>query len=411
MDENLSDAFGPGLEGAQVGKEAPFTVVLKNRLGDPIGESHPIDVKVTGPHGEALPVNKTDNGDGTFALSYLPIDEGNHHIEVSLNGKPIAKSPYNITADFPEGEAYASKCFAEGPGLQSGVNDTSDPTHFTIHTVDKHGNPINTEMDPYDVMIFSPAGDLIDPLSIDHKDDGTYVVTYHPTEPGDYEIDVVVRNPHSPLHYDHIAQSPFHVSVKPGTDASNSWAEGDGLRDGILDTLPTSFTIHAANREGEQMNRGGDPFEVKIVDPKGETVPADIKDNGDGTYKVDYKPSGGPGPYKINVDLKGKPIKDAPFNINIKAGAWPAFCLVDRYTFVVQSKTAAGENKIEGGEDIKVQINGPNGPVDTVDLKDLGDGTYLVSYKLPHGDNQQEFNVSVTINGEHIKGSPWKQFY
>jgi len=177
------------------------------------------------------------------------------------------------------------------------------------------------------------------------------------------------------------------------------------LEDGILDTLPTHFTIQAADRNGDKMDKGGDPFDVSIKDAKGNAVPADIKDNGDGTYDVAYKPNG-PGPQKVNVNLKGKPIKGAPFTVGIKAGASAAFSVVENFTFTIQAKTGAGEDRGEGGENFQVHINGPSGPVDTVDLKDRGDGKYFVSYRLPR---KGEYTISVTVNGENIQGSPWKQ--
>lgn len=38
------------------------------------------------------------------------------------------------------------------------------------------------------------------------------------------------------------------------------------------------------------MGKGGDPFKVEIQGPKGNNLPVDIKDNGDGTYTVNYQP-------------------------------------------------------------------------------------------------------------------------
>merc|ERR1712193_477960 len=84
-----------------------------------------------------------------------------------------------------------------------------------------------------------------------------------------------------------------------------------------------------------------------------------------------------------------------------------AFSVVENYTFTIQAKTAAGENRNEGGENFQVNITGPSGPVDSVEISDKGDGKYFVSYSLP--DVTGEYTISVTVNGEDIKGSPWKQ--
>merc|ERR1711941_65993 len=153
------------------------------------------------------------------------------------------------------------------------------------------------------------------------------------------------------------------------------------------------------------MDKGGDPFIVDIKDAEGNDVPFDLTDNEDGTYKVAYKPNG-PGEQKVNVDLRGKPIKNSPLTVNIKAGA-SAYSVVEDYTFTIQAKTAAGENRLEGGEDFQITITGPNGPVESVEITDKGDGKYFVSYSLP--DVTGEYTISVTVNGEDIKGSPWKQ--
>ena len=251
----------------------------------------------------------------------------------------------------------------------------------------------------------SADGDCVD-ADLTDNNDGTYTVKYHATEPGEYTVENILRNPFQPMHYEHIKNSPKTVTIVAGTDSSASFAYGPGLEDGILDTLPTHFTIQAADRDGKKMDKGGDDFVVDIKDAQGNEVPHNLTDNEDGTYKVDYKPNG-PGTQTVNVELRGKPIKNAPYSVTIKAGASAAFSVVENYTFTIQAKTAAGENRIEGGEDFQVTITGPNGPVETVEITDKGDGKYFVSYSLP--DVTGEYSISVTINGEDIKGSPWKQ--
>ena len=284
-------------------------------------------------------------------------------------------------------------------------NSTAEPTQYTIYTVDKDGNPCKTGGSPIDVEIVGPEGDPVD-ADVKDNQDGTYTVKYHPTDAGEYTIENVLRNPFQPMHYEHIKNSPKVVNVVAGSDPSSTYAHGPGLEDGILDTLPTEFYIQSADRDGKKMDKGGDDFDVKIKDANGNDVPFDVKDNEDGTYTVAYKPNG-PGKQTVDVNLRGKPIKNAPFTVNIKAGSSAAFSVVENYTFTIQAKTSAGENRVEGGEDFKVTITGANGPVDTVELTDKGDGKYFVSYSLP--DAAGEYSIAVTVNGENIKGSPWKQ--
>ena len=65
------------------------------------------------------------------------------------------------------------------------------------------------------------------------------------------------------------------------------------------------------------LHQGGDPFEVEITGPKGEKLKAPVKDNGDGTYRVDYTPLNG-GPTKIAVTLRDKPVARSPYLINVR---------------------------------------------------------------------------------------------
>jgi filamin len=403
-DASKSLAYGPGLEGGVTGADSPFTVEVRNRNGDkiPAGGQN-VEVKVKGPFAE-IPANKVDNKDGTHSVTYRPLDVGEHTVEVNIDGKPVANSPFKLFVDAPEGSANWENSYAEGPGLEDG-NTTAEPTHYTIHTVDKNGNPVKKGGSPVAVEIIGPDGSPVD-ADLKDNNDGTFTVTYHPTEPGDYTVESILRNPFRPTSYEHIKNSPKTVHVEPGTDASKSFAHGPGLEDGILDTLPTQFTIQAADRDGKKMDKGGDPFDVKIKDAKGNDVPFDLKDNNDGTYTVDYKPNG-PGEHTVDVNLRGKPIKNAPHKVGVKAGSSAAYSLVEGYTFTIQAKTATGENRVEGGENFEVSITGPNGPVNTVELKDLGNGKYFVSYQLP--EDKGEYKISATVNGENIKGSPWNQ--
>lgn len=404
VDVSKCEAFGPGLEGATVGEEAPFTVVLKNRNGDNLNASADVDVVVTDPHGSSLPVEKKDNGDGTYSMSYKATDVGRHEIAVSHKDEPIGASPFVIEAELADGAADAGKCYAEGPGLEAG-NTTAAPAVFTVHTVDKNGEHIKTGGQPVDVTVTGPDGNNQE-ADIKDNDDGTFTCQYQPEEPGTYKVDVIIRTA-DPLYYHHVKDSPFEVVIEAGSDASKCTASGPGLENGILDTKPTHFTIQAIDKNGNPMAAGDEVFDVKITDADGNDVPSKITDNGDGTYLVEYQPNG-PGRQEVNVNLRGSPIKDAPFVINIKAGARANMSIVEEFTFVVQTKTSDGSDKLEGGEDFSCTIAGPEETEVDVKTSDLGNGKYLVSYKLPEVEG--EYVVTATINGDNIKGSPWKQF-
>jgi len=131
-----------------------------------------------------------------------------------------------------------------------------------------------------------------------------------------------------------------------------------------------------------------------------------VKDNGDGTYAVEYQPDNA-GPYDIGVKLEDKHIKGSVFHVDIKPGAFPGTTTVEDYKFTLRTRDKRGTNMREGGENVAVKITGPGGASVPVTIHDHKNGTYLVSYLL--GPKSGEYSISVTINGEDIVGSPFIQ--
>jgi len=354
---------------------------------------------VTDPYNEECRSEVKDNNDGTYTATYYPTDHGEHIVEVTLQRKHVAKSPYHINVAENQNLASPFKSYAEGPGLEGG-NKVGEPATFNIIGVSPNGQKRRTGGDLFEVHVEAPDFSLV-PADLRDNGDGTYTVTYNPTDPGKYHIDVIQRNKSKPTYYDHVKNSPVDVLIDAGTDAASSIAYGPGLEPGNLDTFPAHFTIEARDKQGRKMKEGGDPFDVQVMGPSG-PVPATVKDNGDGTYHVEYEPNDA-GVHDISVTLEGIPIKGSTFHVDIKPGAWPANTTIDRYSFVVVTRDKRNKAKKEGGEKMAVEIN--RGAI-KADLKDNNDGTYTATYQLP-GTGQ--YQIGVTLNGKDIKGSPFIQ--
>jgi filamin len=416
-DATHSKAFGPGLEGAVVGEPAPFTIQSFNRLGQPLtGKSaggDPYKVVVQGPYpGSEAPVEIKDLGNGKYDVVYHPRDHGNHVVNVTLNNQHIQKSPFNVPVSKNANHADALNCKAHGPGLQGG--NTAEPSEFTVEVRNGKGElvPGNTlAASGLDVEVTDGKGNEIPNVKLHDNGDGTVKVVYETRDPGTHKVDVILRNKAAPVYYTHIKDSPFHVNVEAGSDPSKSVAFGPGVEGGpnVKDTLPTSFKIQARDREGNDIKKGGDPFDVKVHGPNGD-VPAQIKDNGDGSYDVTYQPKDA-GNHTVDVKLKNKPIANSPYHLNVNEGADEENSHVESYTFVIRARTKKGGNRTTGGDAFAAHVTAPNGqklPQEAIKLRDVGDGSYVVTYSLP-ADAQGEYKVSVTVNGKDIKGSPWKQ--
>jgi filamin len=398
--------YGPGLEKAIVGEKAPFTIEAKNKHGKSLTTGgDPFEVFVKGPYDSDIPATVVDNKNGTYAVHYVPTDKGKHQVKVLLKGAHVAKSPYDVMAYPNPREPDAMKTVAYGPGIDpKGENNTNEPSNFTVELRNANGEKVRPPPGPciIDCFVTDPRGNDVDDVKIKDNGDGTLQVQYHAKEAGPHLIEVVLRNPHKPHYYDHIQGSPFRVDVAPGIDAEQCIAYGPGLEDGVEDTIPTHFTIEARDGRGNKIHKGGDPFVVKINGPGG-PVPCTVKDNGDGTYRVDYKANEG-GPHKIAVTLKDRHIKGSAFDVNVREGADERFTIIESYSFVIRAKTKKNNNKKTGGDNIKVNINGRRGPVKDVKLSDNKDGTYTANFALPESGDYQ---VNVLLNEKDIKSSPF----
>jgi len=401
-------ARGPGLEGGEQYKPGLFTIETRNKLGQPIKRGgHPFTSAVKGPFGDDVPIKLKDNNDGTYSAEYIPIFPGDHIVDVKLADKNIKDAPFRVPINYSSETAKAGLSYAEGPGLEDGKNKTNQrhPSTFKIFAVGADGKRRTKGGDLFDVFIEDPLFDKI-PAKITDNNDGTYDVTYNAKEPGINVIDIVLRNKAKPLCYEHIKDSPKNVKVKAGTDPSKCTAEGPGLKDGITDTFPAVFTVQARDRDGNPIKEGGDPFKCVVRDPKGNPVPAEVKDNGDGTYGVVYHPDV-PGPHVVDVTLDDQHIKDMPRTVLIKAGISPPHSFIESFSFVIRTCDKRGQPLTTGGQNVKTVCSLQGKPIELTQV-DRGDGSYLVNYKLPVRTNAV-YQVTTTIDDQPILGSPMEQ--
>jgi len=80
-------AYGPGLVEGVVGRNADFVVETPGR-----GK---LEVKVEGPRDKAQ-AKITNNGDGTYAVTYVPSNPGEYLVHVTYDGKHIPGSIFHV---------------------------------------------------------------------------------------------------------------------------------------------------------------------------------------------------------------------------------------------------------------------------------------------------------------------------
>jgi len=294
----LSYAKGPGLEpGGKNSEPAEFTIYAILPDGKPKrsgGDADLFDVTIEDQNGDLIPVKIDDNRDGTYHVVYQPKDPGTYHVEIvernpsnPLFYDHLKNSPIDVVID-PSTDA--SQCIAYGPGLEPNLYDNAE-TNFTIEARDKHGKPIKQGGDNFVVDIQGPTGQV--PCKVVDNGDGTYNVAYSPQDAGAHDIAVTLDDVP-------IKGSTFHLDIKP-----SAWARNTFIKD-------YSFVVQTRDKKDHDLTEGGQDVAVTIKGPKG-AVTADLRDNGDGTYKVGYHIQD-KGEYKINVTVDGTSVRGSPFS-------------------------------------------------------------------------------------------------
>ena len=100
-------ATGDGLQKALIGKITMFMIQAKDHHGDPrVVGGDPIECIIQSPEGALYRTEVLDRQNGTYTVTYRPQSEGQHIISVSILGKQIAGSPFNVAVR--SGRNYAT---------------------------------------------------------------------------------------------------------------------------------------------------------------------------------------------------------------------------------------------------------------------------------------------------------------
>ncbi|KAK5871946.1 hypothetical protein PBY51_012685 [Eleginops maclovinus] len=203
---DLSKITVDNLEGrAEVDQEQQFMVDIKGAGG----QGH-LEVTVLSPSQRTVKC-KMEPQPGKADVSvvrYTPTEEGVHAVNVSYDGHPVPGSPFPVEAQLPPDP---SKVKAFGPGLKGGL--VGNPAEFTIDTKGAGTGGLGLTVE----------GPTEAKIECSDNGDGTCSVSYLPTEPGDYLVNILFEEVHIP-------GSPFKAAVQLPFDPSKVVASGSGLK-------------------------------------------------------------------------------------------------------------------------------------------------------------------------------------
>ncbi|XP_077196543.1 filamin-C isoform X2 [Paroedura picta] len=380
VDTSNVKVFGPGVEPRGVLREVTTEFTVDARSLTKTGGSH-IKVRVINPSGAKTDTYITDNADGTYRVQYTPYEDGVHLVEVTYDDVPVPKSPFRVGVT--EG-CDPSRVRAYGPGLEGGLVNKSN--RFTVETRGAGTGGLGLAIE----------GPSEAKMSCKDNKDGSCSVEYIPFTPGDYDVNITFGGRPIP-------GSPFRVPVKDVVDPGKVKCSGPGLGAGVRARVPQTFTVDCSKA-------GLAPLEVMVLGPSGVAEPVEVRDNGDGTHKVNYTPATD-GPYTVSVKYAGQDVPRSPFKIKVlpahdaskvrasgpglNASGIPASLPVE---FTIDARDA-GEGLLT------VQILDPEGKPKKANIRDNGDGTYTVSY-VP--DMTGRYTITIKYGGDEIPYSPFR---
>ncbi|KAL8582065.1 hypothetical protein ACOMHN_028046 [Nucella lapillus] len=372
-------AYGPGLMESEVHAPACFT--LDTRQETAPGE---LEVRLEGP--EEVKAQVEDMPDGTREVTYTPEQVGDYKVHVAYGDRPIPGSPFEARIVHEK----APRVKASGPGLLEG--EAEAPACFTVDASRE------TRPGKLAVTVEGPAQPVVD---IRDKGDGLYEVTYTPTLPGEYLLNVTYGDRPIP-------ETPFAATIVPSTGdaAPRLEAYGPGLTEGEA-LKPAEFSVDMR----KEARPGG--LGVAVEGPREALM--ECVDNQDGTMAVRYV-APVPGEYLLKVTHADRPIPGSPFKALIRPSALgpdvsgitasgyglsPEGVFTEAPSeFVVDASALDPQGKGE----VQAVLTTPSGRKLQTLVDNPKDGTYPVLY-TPMEEGPQ--TLDVTYEGIPIPGSPF----
>ncbi|KAF6090406.1 filamin A [Phyllostomus discolor] len=366
-------------EKVDVGKDQEFTVKSKGA-----GGQGKVASKILGPSGASVPC-KVEPGLGAdnSVVRFVPREEGSYEVEVTYDGVPVPGSPFPLEAVPP---TKPSKVKAFGPGLQGG--SAGSPARFTIDTKGAGTGGLG-------LTVEGPCEAQLECLD---NGDGTCSVSYVPTEPGDYNINILFADTHIP-------GSPFKAHVVPCFDPSKVKCSGPGLERA---TAGEAGQFHV-----DCSSAGSAELTIEIRSEAGLPAEVHIQDHGDGTHTITYIPLC-PGAYTVTIKYGGQPVPNFPSKLQVEPAVDTSG--VQCYGPGIEGQGVFREATTEfsvdaraltktGGPHVKARVANPSGNLTETYVQDCGDGMYKVEY-TPYEEGLH--SVDVTYDGSPVPSSPFQ---
>ena len=307
---------------------------------------------------------------GVYAVSFIPVIDRPHQIDVRFNGYAIPSCPLLVEIKDPK-----QSIIVHGEGLKH-----CTPKKMTTFLIETGGFAAAKD---FDVIITDPQGSPL-PVKCFQQKDGSLVAEFIPSRVGSHKIDVLYLE-------SHVSGSPF---ISEAFDASKVQ---------IQKIRNTNFAINekiclSLNRK----DAGFAELDVTVTSPLGRHLPIKVLGTEDGDGEViEFVPTA-IGKYKIAITFGGIEVPGSPLTFFVAEGVFPRIegfglksCLINELSkFHIDARGLHGTPK--------VKVEGP----DTQPKVTLHEenGVFLATF-LPTEIGVHD--VHVTWNDREVPGSPF----
>jgi len=281
-----------------------FQIVAKDGFGNQLQNGGlGVEGKIKGP--KKVDVEVEDHDDGTYTLSYTPTVVGDYQFSAAVDGQKIGGKHNPFPFVVVPAPASPENSVAFGDGTKKATVGKENP--FTIQARDAFDNDL--KMGGADVggeLVHLESGEAV-PLEVVDNEDGTYSATYPDlTKAGEYELTPTLDGVA-------IKDTPIRLIVKPGGAFLGNTTVNFPEENIAGDTGPV---VEVRDEHNNLRSGGGDEVHAELM-PKSKLPPVPARDNGDGTFEVDYPPNCR-GLYDVVIKVNGEEAPGGPYEVTIE---------------------------------------------------------------------------------------------
>ncbi|CAG2053408.1 unnamed protein product, partial [Timema podura] len=352
-------------------------VSLPGKVSD--ADIRSLNASIQAPSGLEEPCFLKRLPNGNIGISFTPREVGEHLVSVKKIGKHIANSPFKINVGERE-VGDAKKVKVTGTALKEGKTHVDNT--FTV----------DTRNAGYGGLSLSIEGPSKAEIQCKDNEDGTLNISYKPTEPGYYIVNLKFAD-------HHVDGSPF--TVKVAGEGSNRQREKIQRQ---REAVPITEVGSECKLTFKMPGITSFDLTATVTSPGGVTEDAEINEVEDGLYAVHFVPKE-LGVHTVSVKYKEIHIPGSPFQFTVgplKDGG--------------AHRVHAGGPGLERGEQgqpcefnvwtreagagsLAISVEGPSKA--EIDFKDRKDGSCYVSYVVSEPDSPYKLFISPAMGDAH----------